>query len=643
MRFVPELERQDLARGVRAATATVLPFALAWILHEPELSWLALGGWLGSLADPGGTRSRHAALLGAFALSGAALTTAGALLHPYGPWAGVLLAGVAWLGALLRATGAIGSTFGTLLTVITAIAVSSGAAHPLRAGLWFALGAGWATLISSVLWPIWTHLPLRQALASVFTALAKLAAHPTQKSPRRYQKPVRDALEAARDISLSLRAKRFGESVVGSNLRALLGVAESSFFGLIASGERLRDTPDEAARQRLIELSALYTRVAETLGEPRLGADAEDGEPSSPAEPALLLDRLQRWAALSLRIAQAPAHHWTQVDALPAAADEARARFAEAGRSLWGSLSARSPYFRHGVRVACTALAALAIGREVSETHVAWVTVTALAVMQPYPGATWTRALERAMGTVLGCLVTAALMAILHSTWALTLAVFPLSVAAVYTKPRSYRLFTFFLTPVFVLFLDAGHGDFSTVVLRAVDSGIGASIALAATFLVFPSWEGTRMDTALEDVTQKLARYSSASLRALAQPRDSALASQLAALRREVGLALGEAELSLERLLSEPRREKQGAHRAMQQVTYSRRLTASLTTLDMQREGSAPVLDAEQLAALDAWLEHVLLEHERPAPPTLPEGPCHDGLLRVVRQGQLLASLDGMN
>ncbi|RYY62977.1 MAG: FUSC family protein [Chitinophagaceae bacterium] len=64
--------------------------------------------------------------------------------------------------------------------------------------------------------------------------------------------------------------------------------------------------------------------------------------------------------------------------------------------------------------------------------------------MQPYPGATWTRALERAMGTVFGCLITAALMAVVHAPWALALVMFPLSVAAVYTKPRSYRLFTFF-------------------------------------------------------------------------------------------------------------------------------------------------------------------------------------------------------
>jgi len=50
----------DLSRGVRAAIAVVVPFYLAAQLDRPELVWLALGGWLGALADPAGTRRARA-------------------------------------------------------------------------------------------------------------------------------------------------------------------------------------------------------------------------------------------------------------------------------------------------------------------------------------------------------------------------------------------------------------------------------------------------------------------------------------------------------------------------------------------------------------------------------------------------------
>lgn len=630
------IERQDLARGIRAAAATVLPFCLAWSLHRPELSWLALGGWLSSLADPGGTRSKHAALLAVFAVVGGGLVVAGAHAHHAGYAAAAFLACVAFVGSLLRASGVIGSTFGTLLTVVTAIATASGAVSPWQAGVLFALGTLWSALLSSLVWPIWTHLPLRRALAQVFRALSAYATHLHGASLRRWQRPVRTALESARDVSVSLRARRFGESVLGSNLRALLGVAETSFFGLIAIGETMRDAPDPALRQTIQELATRYAQIGEQLGRTQL----TEGDPG-PLEPARdhapLPERLLATATLALRVAQAPTRHWTETSALPTPAEEARARLVEATRAFVGSLSPRSSYFRHAVRVACTALVATCAGRWLSPAHVAWVTVTALAVLQPYPGATWTRAIERAFGTVLGCVVTAALMAVVHAPWALTLVMFPLSAAAVYTKPRSYRLFTFFLTPVFVLFLDAGQGDFWTVVTRGVDSGAGAVIALGATFLLFPSWEGSRMSAALTEVRTKLAAYVDLSLAAVTEERTTQLAARLGAARREVGLALGEAELSLERLLSEPRRTKTGAQRAMQQVTYLRRLTASLTTLDMQRVGAAAMWSRPDVEPLRSWLDAVVTQSERPSGlPTLPE-PAHDGLLRVLRQGQLLA------
>ncbi len=631
-----DLERHDLASGVRAASATVLPLCLAWWLHRPELSWLALGGWLSSLGDPGGTRSKQAALLAVFAIVGGALVATGAFAHENGYAAAGVLAGVALLGSLLRATGAIGATFGTLFIVTTAIAASSGASSPLQAGALFALGTLWSTVLSSLLWPIWTHLPLRRALAQVFRALSAYAAHLHAPSLRRWQRPVRGALESARDVSVSLRARRFGESALGSNLRALLGVAESSFFGLIAIGEELRNASDPTLHETTRQISALYTEIATELERPRLrdaALEANDVDAGNTTLPSRVLAAAQQ----ALRVARAPTQHWTETESLPSAAEEVRARLRDAGRAFVTACSPRSSYFRHAIRVACTALLAIWLGRWISPHHVAWVTVTALAVLQPYPGATWKRALERAFGTVLGCFVTAALMAAVHAPWALAMIMFPLSVAAVYTKPRSYRLFTFFLTPVFVLFLDAGQGDFWTVVQRGVDSGAGALIALIATFALFPSWEGARMASALLDVRTLLSRYALQSLDAVTVPRDAILAAQLTLGRRQLGVALGDAELSLERLLGEPRRNKAGVHRSMQQLTYLRRLTASLTALDMQRDAVTPLYSSAALLPLRTWLDAVVLQSERPrALPTLPQPP-HEGLQRVLRQAQLLA------
>src|SRR5262249_38319493 len=73
----------DVAKGVRAAIVMLVPFALAAAWKQPELSWTALGGWLGTLADPGGSRVTRARTITLFAAAGAAVVAFGEALVPW--------------------------------------------------------------------------------------------------------------------------------------------------------------------------------------------------------------------------------------------------------------------------------------------------------------------------------------------------------------------------------------------------------------------------------------------------------------------------------------------------------------------------------------------------------------------------------
>ena len=227
----------DIAQGVRAAISTLVPFYFARKLGHHELVWVALGGWLGTLADPGGARSERAKMLAIFALAGA-LVVALADLSAFSTVASVaVLAGVAFVGSLLRALGGGGAGIGGILVVVAAIAVGGQHGSPLRDALSFAIGATWAMVLSSIVWPVWTHLRMRLGLAKVFHALAGYAQAiddaVLQNVPehhaswtllaRTHQRTVRAAIEHARAMAVASRARRSGESILGSNLRTLLG------------------------------------------------------------------------------------------------------------------------------------------------------------------------------------------------------------------------------------------------------------------------------------------------------------------------------------------------------------------------------------------------------------------------------------
>jgi len=206
--------------------------------------------------------------------------------------------------------------------------------------------------------------------------------------------------------------------------------------------------------------------------------------------------------------------------------------------------------------------------------------VTTLAVLQPYSGATSAKAAQRVLGTVLGSIAAVAITLLLHSPVALAAAMFPLSVAAVATHRRNYRLFTFFLTPVFVLLAERFHGDWWVAVARASDAAIGGGIAFVAAVFVFPSRERTRLPELLARMLEAVAAYAVAVFEGATNRHTEAAEARIMAARRDAGIALGEAENSLERLLAEPRHDTPAGEYALQLITYARRAAGALTTID---------------------------------------------------------------
>lgn len=650
----------DIARGLRAAAATLIPFYLARELGHHELAWMAIGGWLGTLADPGGARSSRAVTLAVFAILGAAGVAVSEVAAPSTPVATLVLALAALGGSLVRAAGAAPAAVGTLFIIVVAIGLGGPRGHPVRDALWFAAGGAWAVVLSSILWPVPTHARQRISLAACWRALSDYAdalADAAAGAPardaswsalgRRHQREIRSALEGARAVALATRVRRSGETNLGSNLRTLLGSADAQFGLVVALADEVEAAPmatRRAAAGVFRSLATTYAWIAVALrrlpGARRPPKDENpypDGD-EAPFEP--LARRLLAASAAAREVAAAPGSAPTEADA---GADDvlggAARAFQDDLRALRDALEVRSGYLRHAARVAVTAAVAQLVGRALSPTHSAWVTVTAVTVLQPYAGVTLERAVERTIGTVLGSLVAVALILTVQSPIASTLILVPLSVAAVATRPRSHRLFTFFLTPVFVLVAERWHGDWWIAAARAGSAIAGGLVALAGA-LAFPSREIARLDEALRAVIDVVRRYAEVVTEAHLARRPGS--SGVAATRREVGTALGDAEVSLERLLAEPLRSAPEAEDAVLLLTHARRLSNAFTTLDARR--GAPVDEAAARATLSfvCYALDEAMAGRRGAevsPPSLEPGTeACAALGRIARRAEIVAT-----
>ena len=241
------------------------------------------------------------------------------------------------------------------------------------------------------------------------------------------------------------------------------------------------------------------------------------------------------------------------------------------------------------------------------------MTTTVLLVLQPHAGLTARRGASRLVGTVAGGVVAALLAAVLRDRLLVAGAMFPLAALAVMVRSVHYGLFTFFLTPLFVLLAEPAVGDWRLAAVRASDTLIGGLLAVVASRVLWPTWQ----HRALPGVVAAMVRATRDYVRLVSVPGPTA--ESLARTRRRVGLAATEAEAALDRLVAEPRGRWRDAEALLALVARTRRLNGAATALAAVPlpAGAGPAGPAPLAAAADALLGEVadaLEAGRRPAP-----------------------------
>ncbi len=549
--------RPDYIAGLRAATATIVPLAIGEATDRPQLLWVALGGWLGTFADPGGPYPLRASALAAYVIAGAASVLAGTICAAH-PWISVAVL-FFWASgcALARVYGEAAGGVGSLALIAFCIALGTPAPGlhelALRSGL-FASGALWAAAMALALWPVHPYRPVRRAVAASHRALAQHARLLATAeagwfdAAARHRGAIRALLETARSVLGTVRRGRSGESRRSELLVALYEAAELSLGDLSALSETLqsrseRGVPRPAWLDGALEnFAAAFDAVAVAAGEEpaavaspvvRLGVDAE-------LEPPLqsLLSHVQ------LALGAAAALHTGQ-SAQPARQFELAAT---ARRSIRDVLSLRSIELRHALRVGATAAVAALAGILLHRARRYWIIVTAVIVLQPHSGTTLRRGLQRVAGTVVGAMVAALLAPLVHGQLRAALVLFVLALVAAAFRKHNYAVYAALMTPLFILMAESTSGDWHLVSTRISSTLLGGVIALFGSYAFWPHREREQLPAAPP------------------------------AARREAGLALANADAAFERFLDEAHTDVE-SEALMAVRSQSRRLVGAIGAL----------------------------------------------------------------
>ncbi|MBV7698225.1 FUSC family protein [Streptomyces sp. TRM70350] len=519
----------------RAAVSLALPLAIGLTVDRPAYGALAaMGALSGVISDTAAAYRLRVLTIAVPQLFGAVGVTLGTLVHGHGWVAVATVTGVALVSGMISTIGAIASVSGLLLLLNAVI----GAGLPLPGEWWTAplllSGGGLLVLLLALLaWPLRSGVPERAAVAGTYRAVADLLAVCGADSAVAYDDARHSAtlaLNEAYDLVLSHRARHHGRSPELTRLVAQLNAVTPLVEAAPASHLSGRPLPPEVPAAIHALADAVETGRTEPL---RLRL------PTPATESARAVDHALRHAA---DVVTAPDVDPYGIDDLGGPASLG-VRTAGAARNT--VLSAGS--WRYGLRLALCIGIAQALVSLVPVPRSYWVALTITFVLKPDFGSVFSRALLRALGTVAGLVVAAAVLSEVPRGWwdvPVLLLLAPLIPAL---TPRGYGYQTAAITPVILLLSDILNQEGTGLLLpRLVDSLMGCAIALTAGYLLWPESWRTRVGDRLADAVADTARYVETAFAATADP------AARARMRRRLYRDLSGIRTEFQRALTEP-------------------------------------------------------------------------------------------
>ncbi|WP_409470523.1 FUSC family protein [Streptomyces sp. HC307] len=188
-------------------------------------------------------------------------------------------------------------------------------------------------------------------------------------------------------------------------------------------------------------------------------------------------------------------------------------------RSIRKELHPNSPVTRHATRVTAVTATGYLLGAALPFGHGYWAPLAAVMIMRPDFSQTYSRAVARLAGTVIGVGVATGALQATHAGPHLSAALAVASAALMYLLMSSAQFVAQACIAAYVVFLlgTAGEQWTQTAPERILLTVVGGVLAMVA-YAVYPAWETPRLRTLLADWLAAQGRYTAAVVRHYAEP-----------------------------------------------------------------------------------------------------------------------------
>lgn len=254
---------------------------------------------------------------------------------------------------------------------------------------------------------------------------------------------------------------------------------------------------------------------------------------------------------------------------------------------------------RYALRTAFAATLAMFVSKWFNIDHGYWLPFTVIIVIQPYFGATFTKAIDRTIGTVAGGLVGGLLLRLPTALHVKEIFMFVCAVFMVYYLRRKYSIAAFFITVSLVLLFAVEEELNTTLLLSRLFCTIGgAALAIIAGFALLPTWDKKYLPRYLAESINNNYEYFKVTF------FSEGKLVQWTRYKRQAETQNSNAFDSFNRYMQEPTGGKKSFAIFFQLITSNVRLTRELNSIHLEQENRQDndIPDATQQALINECL-----------------------------------------
>lgn len=242
------------------------------------------------------------------------------------------------------------------------------------------------------------------------------------------------------------------------------------------------------------------------------------------------------------------------------------------------NFSLNSTLFRHALRFTVAIIFAFVMGSLLEIHNTYWILLTIIVIMRPNYGLTKERSKDRIIGTLIGAAIAISIVLLTQNVIVYgVLAIISLTLAFALVQ-QNYKSSAALITIniVFVYSL-INPNAFEVIQYRVIDTIIGASIAVIANYVLWPSWEALNLKSVLVDALNKNRFYLLATQKLYHEKSENEMIYKLA--RKEAFLAISNLNAAFQRLTQDPKSKQKEFQLIYGMVTLNQTMVSAIASI----------------------------------------------------------------